>query len=123
MVVEASKYMPASHTHEPPTSTRLFTHTHNEESVDPVPDVVERDTEQASHDPWPDESLKKLTSHDWHVSVEESNSYPASHTHTPPSSTNDGPHSHDDKLDDPAPDVDMCESGQAVHDPRSADDL
>ena len=71
MVVDASKYMPASHTHEPPTSTRLFTHTHNEESVDPVPDVVERDAEQASHEPRPDEFLKKPTSHAWQESSEE----------------------------------------------------
>ncbi len=95
---------------------------HDEISVAPVPDVVVYRGHN-SHDCRPDEFLKKPTSHDWHVSVDESNSYPASHTHTPPSSTNDDPHSHDDKLDEPDSDVDMCESGHSVHDPRPDDDL
>ena len=57
------------------------------------------------------------------MSVDESSSYPAEHTHTPPTSTNDDPHMQDDEFDEPGSDVDMCESGQAVHDPRSDDDL
>ncbi len=77
---------------------------------------------QASHEARLDELLNNPTSHGWHVSVDESSSRPASHTHMPPTSTNDEPHTHDDELDVPEPDVDMCESGQAVHELRSDDD-
>ncbi len=91
--------------------------------VEPESEVVDRDMGHTSQDPKPEEFLNEPTSHGWHVSVDESSSYPAEHTHTPPTSTNDDPHSHDDELDDSAPDVDMCESGQAVHELRSDDDL
>ena len=123
MVVGASNSRPGPHTHDPPASTRLFTHMHEDELMEPVPDVVERDMEQTAHGPRPDEYLNEPTSHGWHVSVDESSSYPSAHRHTPAASENDESHSHDDELEDPVPDVDMCESGQAVHEPRSDDDL
>ena len=123
MVVDASKDRPGAHTHTPPTSTRLFTHTHEDESVDPDPNVVDRDVGQTSHESKPEEFLNEPKSHGWHVSVDESSSYPAEHTHTPSTLTNGKSHAHDDELEDPTPDVDMCEPGQTVHDPRSEDDL
>ncbi len=101
----------------------MLTHTHEVELLDPVLHVVERSNGQIWHESSPEESLYEPTSQGWHVSVDESSSYPAGQTHTPPTSTNDGPHSHDDELDEPGPEVDMRESLQVVHDPRSDDDL
>ena len=57
------------------------------------------------------------------MSVDASSSYPGPHTHALSSCTNGKSHEHDEELDDPEPDVDMCESGQAMHDVRSDDDL
>ncbi len=65
----------------------MFTHTHADESVEPVLDVEDRSMEQTSHDSKPDEALNEPTSHGWHVSVDESKNRPGPHTHDPSTDT------------------------------------
>ena len=58
----------------------MFTHTQDDEPVEPVPNVVDRIIGHTSHEPRPSTSLNEPTSHGWHVSVDESSSNPAAHT-------------------------------------------
>jgi hypothetical protein len=102
--VAASNTWPAAHTHDPPASTRSFTHEQFDTDTEPVPLVVAYSIGHGEHASRSKPALNDPAAHDTHDDDDDEKPAPGGHTHDPPdaaSATSPPAHTHSD--DDAAP--------------------